>query len=314
MNNKLYSIILLSYYSSKRINKVYDKLKDRLDKEKIPFELIIMDDGSKDDSYKVALELEKKTDNVFAYQLSKNYTSHYSKFAGFTVCKGACATSIPDDDQMPLDIVVEMYRKWEQGNKIVIPYRSDRDDGASNNLFSNIYYKLMNSISDVEFPKGGADSFLADREIIDIINKRIHPINTSTTVEVLRLGFDPVFIPFVRPKTKGRSRWTMKKKFKLAKDTLLSSSTFPIRMISFIGVCSFLFAMLLMTLAIIVKLTGQNSIGGVSIPGWTSIVAFLSLFSGLLLLSLAVIAEYIWKIYEEVKSRPGYIIKRKGED
>ena len=172
----------------------------------------------------------------------------------------------------------------------------------------------MNSLSDVEFPKGGADGFLVDREIIDILNERIHPINTSTTVEVLRLGYDPQFIPFVRPKRKGKSRWTIKKKMRLAKDTILSSSTFPIRMISVIGIGSFIFAMILMILAIVVKITGHNSIGGVSIPGWTSIVAFLSLFSGLLLLSLAVIAEYIWKIYEEVKNRPGYIIKKKDED
>jgi len=307
----MYSVILLSYYSEKRINNVFNKVSETLEKENIPFEFIIMDDGSKDNSYKVALELEKKDARVRAYQLSKNYTSHYSKFAAFEVCKGSCATSIPDDEQMPMDILVKMYRHWEKGDKIVIPFRVSRDDGKIKDMFSNLYYKIMNSITDVSFPKGGADGFLIDREIIDILNTKIAPRNTSTTVEVLRLGFDPVFIPFDRPVVKNKSRWTFRKKMKLAMDTLLSSSTFPIRFISRLGMTSFFFSIVLIFLLAYIKLSGQNSIGGVSMPGWTSILAFVAFFSGLILFSLGIVAEYIWKIHEEVKGRPGYIIKKK---
>ena len=112
-----------------------------------------MDDGSKDNSYQVALELEKQDSRVRSYQLSKNYTSHYSKFAAFTVCKGDCATSIPDDEQMPLEIIIKMYRTWQKGHKIVMPYRISRNDGKIKDSFSNLYYKMMNSITDVTFPK-----------------------------------------------------------------------------------------------------------------------------------------------------------------
>lgn len=313
MSNKTYSIILLSYYSEKRINNVFKRVSEALEKENIPFEFIIMDDGSKDKSYEVALELEKKDDRVRAYQLSKNYTSHYSKFAAFSICKGGCATSIPDDEQMPLDIIIKMYRTWEKGNKIVMPFRTSRDDGKIKDTFSNLYYKMMNSITDVNFPKGGADGFLIDREVIDILNDQIVPRNTSTTVEVLRLGFDPVFIPFERPKVKNKSRWSFRKKLKLAMDTILASSTFPIRFISRLGVISFLVSLFLLFVVVYVKFSGTSSFGGVSVPGWTSLLAFLALFSGLILLSLGIVAEYIWKIHEEVKGRPGYIIKRKEE-
>ena len=116
----MYSIILLSYYSETRINNVFNRVSKALELENIPFEFIIMDDGSKDKSYEVALELEKKDSRVRAFQLSKNYTSHYSKFAAFSICKGDCATSIPDDEQMPLEIIIKMYRTWEMGHKIVI--------------------------------------------------------------------------------------------------------------------------------------------------------------------------------------------------
>ena len=113
-----------------------------------------------------------------------------------------------------------MYRIWEKGKKVIIPFRNKRDDSFMSNIFSNLYYAIMNTLSEIRFPKGGADIFLADREIIDIFNKYIHPKNTSTIIEVLRLGFDPVYLPFNRPACKNtKSRWTLRKKIRLALDT-----------------------------------------------------------------------------------------------
>ncbi len=309
-NSKLMSIILLSYYSGERIVSCYNIVKERFEQENIPFEFIVMDDGSKDDSYQIALKLEKQYNNVKAYQLSRNYTPHYSKFAGFSVCHGACATSMPDDMQQPLDTYVQMYRYWEQGHKLVIPNRESRNDGRISDWFSKSYYKIMNALSIVQFPIGGCDVFLADREIIDILNERIHPINTSTTVEVLRLGYDPFFFSFERPKVSNKSRWTFRKKLKLATDTFLSSSSFPIKFITQLGLLTSLLSLLMIIATVIIRLNNLV-IMGFSIPGWASIVIFISFFSGLILLSLGIIAEYIWRIYEEVKNRPGYIIKKK---
>lgn len=310
-DNKLLSIILLSYYSQDRINNVYEKVVQVMGKENIDFELIIVDDGSNDNSYKIACELEQKDDRVKAYQLSRNFTAHYAKFAGFSVSEGDCVTSIPDDLQMPLDVVVRMYRLWEQGHKIVMPFRASRRDGVIKDALSNLYYKIMNKISDVSFPKGGADGFLIDRELLEIFNERIHPINTSSTVEALRLGFDPVFIPFDRPPRGGRSRWTLRKRFKLALDTILSSSSFPIKMITVLGLISVLISLLFIIVVLIIKLYSTKGLLGITIPGWTSSFILISFFSGLILFSLGIIAAYIWLIYEEVKDRPGFIIKKK---
>lgn len=310
----LYSIILLSYYSEERIINVYEKIVQRMEKENIPFEFIIIDDGSKDNSYNVALELEGKDDRVCAYQLSKNYTSHYAKFAGFSVSKGDCVTSVPDDFQMPLDIIVEMYRLWQDGNKLVVPFRKSRNDGFVKAAFSRLYYFLMGKLSEANYPPGGADGFLADREIVEKLNK-IEPRNTSSIVEVLRLGFNPYFLPFDRPKsTVVNSRWTMSKKIKLAIDTFFSFSSFPIKMITTVGLISFMFSITLIFISIYVKLKGYQSFGGISIPGWTSNVIIISFFSGLILFSLGVIAEYIWRIFDEVKGRPGFIIKKKEDN
>jgi dolichol-phosphate mannosyltransferase len=310
-DKKLFSLILLSYHSQARIMPVYEKVAEVMENEKIPFEFIIIDDGSKDDSYKIACDLEKQDRRVRAFQLSRNITSHYAKFAGFSLCKGACVTSIPDDFQLPLEVVVKMYRYWEKGNKIVIPFRASRNDGMIKDSLSNLYYNIMNRISDVTFPKGGADGFLIDREILDIFNERIHPINTSTTVEALRMGFDPVFIPFDRPVRKGKSRWTFKKRLKLALDTILSSSSFPIKLITMLGILSVVLSILFIIAVLIIKLYSSRGLLGITIPGWTTSFILISFFSGLILFSLGIIAAYIWLIYEEVKDRPGYIIKQK---
>jgi dolichol-phosphate mannosyltransferase len=176
---------------------------------------------------------------------------------------------------------------------------------------SKMYYRLMNKLSVVKYPPGGCDVFLADREIIDIFNQRIHPINTSTTAEALRMGFDPVFIPFDRPNVRSKSRWTLSKKIKLAADSFFTFSNFPIHLITYLGILTAFFSFLLILLTVIVKLSGEKYLFGFSIPGWTTTVIFISFFSGLILFSLGIIAQYIWRIYEEVKDRPGYIIKKK---
>ena len=303
----MFSIILLSYNSSKNILNVYQHLKTELKQEKIDFEFIIIDDSSDDNSYEIAVQLEKNEKNVRSFQLSKNFTSHYSIFAGLSVAKGRCAIAIPDDFQIPTKTIIECYRIWEKGGKIVIPYRKSRNEKISIRLFSNFYYWIMNKFSEINFPPGGADTFLIDREIIDLINTRISPKNTSSIIEVLRLGFNPEFVPMERPASiNAKSRWTYKKKFKLAIDTLIASSSFPIKLISKVGLISFLISILLSGFYIYAKLNGM-----VEVPGWTLMTIFISLFSGLILLSIGVIAEYIWRIFEEVKNRPGFIIKDK---
>lgn len=313
LKKKTLSVILLSYYSKDRIRKAYLTLKELFAREKIPFEFIVMDDGSKDDSYRMALELEKEFPNVRAYQLSRNYTSHYSIFAGLSQAAGSCAISIADDEQLPYDNVVAMYRIWEQGEKIVIPHRVSRDDSWRSRIFSECFYRIMNTLSDVQYPPGGADQFLIDREVIDIINSRIHPINTTSISEVLRLGFSPYFYGYDRPVglNKNKSRWSFRKKLRLAKDTFFSSSSFPILLINRIGFLSASLAGVLIVFYLYIALFGNHKFWGIDVPGWISIILFIMLFGGMIMLSLGVIAEYIWRIYEEVKARPGYIIRKK---
>ena len=311
--NGLISIILLSYYSNERLKIAHRKIKDLMESENIPFQLLIMDDGSKDQSYSIACEIEKIDSRVNAYQLSRNYTSHYSAFAGLSLAIGDCAVLIPDDEQLPYNDIVKMYRIWANGAKVIIPHRLQRNDSFFTNKLSDLFYWFMNTISDIDFPKGGADSFLVDREIIDILNEKIHPIRTTTISEIIRLGYNPVEYPYVRPKgINEKSRWSFKNKIKLAKDYFYSSSTFPIKFISVTGIFFSFISVLIILIYSFAKLFGNEKFWNLDkYPGWVSIIILISFFSGIILFSLGIIAEYIWRIYEEVKNRPGYIIKKK---
>lgn len=313
-HSKMMSLIILAFQSEQRLRPAYEAVVGRLQTEQIPYEIIIIDDGSKDNTWAIAQQLAKEDPRMRVFRLSRNYTSPYVQFAGFSVCKGACVSFMPDDLQRPLDTMVECYRQWEAGHKLVVSYRASRSDGWWSDLFSNLYYKVMNALSDVTFPPGGADGFLADREIIDIMNTRIHPIHTSAVVEVLRLGFDPLFVPYDRPPRQGKSRWTWKKKVRLAKDTFFASSSFPIRAITNLGLWISLLCLLAIPALIYARFFAESHLFGFPIPGWTTIVTLVAFFNGLMLFCLGVVAEYIWRIYEEVKGRPGFIIRKDDSD
>ena len=309
--NKTLSIIILCYYSQQKLNVAYERLSQIFEADQIPFELIIIDDGSKDNSFEIARTLEKNNSNVRAFQLSRNYTSHYAAFAGLSVAKGACCALIADDEQQPYTSLVEMYRLWEKGNKVVIPFRNNRKDPFFSKLFANSFYKIFNSIADIKFPIGGADTFFIDREIIDIMNKYISPRRTTTITEILRLGFNPVYVPYDRLKgNNNKSRWILKKKINLAKDLFYSSSSWPIKFITNLGLLCFVFSIGLVLLLIYARFFGNNRFWHLkNFPGWTSTVVIVAFFAGLILLSLGIIAEYIYRIFEEVKGRPGFLIK-----
>jgi len=168
--------MLLSYFSSERIESVFREVDRRMQDEGICYEFIIIDDGSTDNSYQVASALADKYTQVRAYQLSRNFSAHYAMFAGFSLARGDIVTAMPDDWQTPMDVYIRMYREWQNGAQVIIPYRDKRNDGFMNEIFARSYYKIMNSLSDVSLPPLGADIFAIDRQLVDIINERIHPI------------------------------------------------------------------------------------------------------------------------------------------
>lgn len=306
--NKL-SIILLSYQSESRLERAVTSIDQGLTAANIPHEVIIIDDGSTDRSYSIAKNLESTIPSVFAYQLTRNFTSPMAQFAGLEVCSGNCASPMPDDGQRPVEHIIEMYRMWEKGHKIIIGYRAERSDGKTSDFFSNAYYSFMNKFSNIKFPPGGSDGYLIDREIIDVLNERISKRNTTPVIELLKLGYNAVFIPYKRPQSSSKSRWTWKKKINLALNTFFSSSIVPLRMITWLGLIVFFLSFIAIVFIVAAKIFSDNTLFGFPIQGWTTIVVLITMFNGILMLCIGLVSEYMWRIYDEVKQRPPYIIR-----
>jgi dolichol-phosphate mannosyltransferase len=309
MDNRTLSIILLAYQSESRLEKAVREIDASLIAADIPHEIIIIDDGSTDHSFEIARELAARMEHVVSYRLARNYTSPMAQFAGLEKCTGQCACPIPDDGQRPMEHIIAMYRLWQQGHKIIIGYRSERKDGKVNDFLSGAYYSLMNTFSEISFPSGGTDGYLIDREIIDILNTKISKRNTTPVIEILKLGFNTILVPYKRPSSSSRSRWTFRKKINLALTTFFSSSIVPLRMITWLGLAVFCISLLAILLIIAAKLFSDNTLFGFPIQGWTTLVVLMTLFNGVIMLCIGLVAEYMWRIYDEVKQRPPYIIR-----
>ena len=224
---KKISIIVPVYYNQDNLlplyadlkEKVFDKLKENTNTE---YELIMVDDGSKDNSYKVMQDLAKIDSNIKIIHLSRNYGEHAAILAGLSQCTGDCAVRKAADLQEPSEMILDMMKKYDEGYKVVLATRADREEPIVQKAFSNLYAFLMRKLALHNMPKGGFDSFLIDRQVIDFLVK-MQESNTSLMSQILWAGFETATVPYIRKKREiGKSRWTLSKKIKLVYDSLLS--------------------------------------------------------------------------------------------
>lgn len=312
---KKISIIVPVYYNQDNLlplyadlkEKVFNKLKENTNTE---YELIMVDDGSKDNSYKVMQDLAKIDSNIKIIHLSRNYGEHAAILAGLSQCTGDCAVRKAADLQEPSEMILDMMKKYDEGYKVVLATRADREEPIVQKAFSNLYAFLMRKLALHNMPKGGFDSFLIDRQVIDFLVK-MQESNTSLMSQILWAGFETATVPYIRKKREiGKSRWTLSKKIKLVYDSLISFSYFPIKMITNVGFFSFFISVMLLLIIIYKKFVGK-----IDVEGYTSLIMVMLMAFGIIMLSIGILGEYLWRTYDAARKRPPYIIEKveKGE-
>ena len=305
---KKISIVVPVYYNQDNLLPLYADLKEKvLTKlpEGIEYELIFVDDGSKDKSYEVMKDLAKLDKNIKLVKLSRNFGEHSALLAGLSQCTGDCAVRKAADLQEPSEVILEMIKKYKEGNKVVLAVRADREEPITQKAFSNLYAFLMRKLALHNMPKGGFDTFLIDRQVIDVVVK-MQESNTSLMSQILWAGFETATVPYVRKKRKiGKSRWTLSKKIKLVYDSLLSFSYFPIKLITTAGFLSFLIAIILLIVIVYKRMTGI-----IDVEGYTSIIMIMLMGFGIIMLSIGILGEYLWRTYDAARNRPPYIIEK----
>ena len=263
----------------------------------------MVNDGSTDGSYSEMLKIAEKDKNIVLVNLSRNFGEHKATLAGLAHCTGTVAVRKAADLQEPSEMILEMYDKYIEGNKVVLAVRADREEGLSQKMFSSIYCGMMRKFALANMPKGGFDTFMISRQVIDIL-VTIGEKNAPVTEQILWTGFDSAKVYYTRKKREiGKSGWTFSKKVKLAIDSLLSFSYFPVRCISGVGVISFLSAFIWVVVILV-----QKCVGYIDVPGYTTLTILLLVSVGFIMLSLGIIGEYVWRMFDEVRNKPAYIV------
>lgn len=297
------SIVVPVYYNSDTLMMLYEDMKEKILGKLGEYEIIFTDDGSGDHSFEVMEQIRAMDSNVKCVKLSRNFGEHAALLAGLSVCTGDCAVTKQADLQEDSEIILEMYESWKKGNKVVLAVRSDRDEPVLKKFFASLYYAIIHKCVDKNMPVGGCDCYLIDRKVIEVL-KLLDEKNSSLTMQVLWVGFQTDRIYFHRRNREiGKSRWTLAKKVKLVMDSMMSFSYFPIRFMSGIG-----FMFFLISIVWILEVIYEAVAIGTPIRGWASLMCLILFASGMIMVMLGMIGEYIWRTLDASRNRPPFII------
>ncbi len=301
------SFVIAVYHNEGALSKTHEKIRSVFasDLAEHEYEIVFVDDGSKDGSLQEILKLREQDSRVKALTFTRNFGQMAAMLAGFKEATGDAVINISADLQDPVELIPQMIEKWREGSEIVICYRTDRADSLLAKLFSRLAYGVLR-LSCPQIPPGGFDFVLMDRKVMDAFNA-IDVRHRFFQGDLLWTGYRTSFLPYVRLKrTIGKSQYNFAKKLKNFLDAVLDASYLPIRFISLIGLVTSTFGLLY---SITIVYTWVR--GGTPFQGWAPIMIAILLVGGLIMLMLGVIGEYVWRINEEVRKRPNYVVRDK---
>lgn len=297
------SIVVPVYYNADTLELLYEDMQKKILGQLGDYEIVFVDDGSGDESWEVMTRLRDRDTHIKCVKLSRNFGEHAALLAGLSECTGDCAVTKQADLQEDSGIILEMYESWKRGNKVVLAVRKERKENPVKVFFANLYYALIRKIVNKNMPVGGCDCYLVDRKVIEVL-ECLDEKNSSLTLQVLWAGFRTDKIYFVRQDREiGKSRWTLAKKVKLVMDSVMSFSYFPLRFMTGLGVLFNLLAIVLLISVMLEKITK-----GTPIVGWASLMCVILCASGVIMLMLGILGEYIWRTLDAARTRPPYIV------
>jgi len=268
------------------------------------FEFLFVDDGSKDETPAILAALHARDSRVKALRFSRNFGSHAACLAGLMEAQGEVMVILAADLQDPPELIPQMLAKIEAGSDIVLAVRDQREESWLTVTMANLYHRLMRRYAIPAWPPHGADVVMLRRPVRDALI-RWRQKNTSIFAQLLWLGFRRTSIRYNKARRHaGQSKWSLARKTKLFVDSFVSFSFTPIRIISYAGisvsVCGFAYALFIVL---------NRLFYGKPIPGWSSIMVVLLLVSGFQMLMLGVIGEYLWRVADEVRGTPPFVIE-----
>ena len=302
------SLCISVYKSEDNLRPLYADLKEKfIDKIDYDYEIVMVNDGSPDNSWAVMQELAAQDPHIKIVKLSRNFGAHAADLCGLAHATGDCAIVKAADLQEPTEMILDMVDSWRRGNNVVLAVRKERDESRGQVFFANMYYALMRKTALPNMPKTGFDSYLVDRKVIRVLDE-LDEKNSMVTGQILWCGFQTDQVYYTRKEREiGKSGWTLKKKVRLVMDSLFGFSTVPISIVLGVGVLSFIIALVWAIWILIDKLAGR-----IDVSGWTTLFVF-SLFSfGTIMITLGILGEYLWRTFDASRRRPTYIVEEEN--
>ncbi|MCC7268551.1 MAG: glycosyltransferase family 2 protein [Caulobacteraceae bacterium] len=282
----------------------YQRLREALDAVHPDYEIVCVNDGSRDASLAVMLAHRAGDPRIKIVNLSRNFGKEVALSAGLDACTGDLVVPIDVDLQDPPELIAEFIAKWREGYDVVYGVRVDRSaDTALKRWTSHNFYRLFNRISDVPRPYNAGDCRLMDRRVVEVL-KQLPERNRFMKGLFAWVGFRQVGVDYVRPaRAAGQTSFRYWRLWNFALDGLTSFSSLPIRVWSYVGAAAGVGAVLA-ALALIAR----TLIHGRDVPGYPSIVVLILLSFGVQMLAIGALGEYVSRIYQEVKGRPLYVV------
>lgn len=306
---KKISVVIPMYYEEEVAEECYKRMTEVLKGiENYTYEIIFINDGSKDKTLPILEEIASKDEKVKVLSFSRNFGHQCAVTAGLQHVTGDAIVIIDADLQDPPELIPEMLKLWEQGNEVIYGKRKTRDGESKFKLLTaKMFYNTLNALSDVDIPKDTGDFRLVDRKVVDVVNS-LPEHNKFLRGLFSWVGFEQKAFEYERKERfAGKTKYPLKKMLKLASDGIIGFSTKPLKFVGGLGIFAIIVSALILLYSILSFAFKWNNLT----PGWTSIMVTTTFFSGTILISLWMIGEYIARIYDESKDRPQYIIKKK---
>lgn len=314
---KKISVVIPMYCEEEVVDICYKRVVNNLKKlsDKYSYEIIFINDGSKDSTLEILKKIASNDDNVKIISFSRNFGHQAAVTAGIRNATGDAIIIMDADLQDPPELFEGMIEKWEDGYEVVYGKRKTREgESIFKLLTARMFYNTLNKLSEIEIPKDTGDFRLVDRKVIDVI-AALPEHNKFLRGLFSWVGFNQYAYEYNRVnRVAGKTKYPFKKMFKLATDGILSFSAKPLKIVGAIGIFSVIVSIIILIYSIVSYMFKLNSLT----PGWTSIMCTMTFIGGIILISLWMIGEYIARIYEESLGRPEYIIDElinfKGEE
>ena len=302
---KMLSVVLPAYNEEKMIVRAAQEVGKVLENARISYELVFVDDGSKDATWRQIEETAKENPHITGVHFSRNFGKEAAMFAGLANAKGDCCVVMDCDLQHPPETLVEMYRLWEQGYEVVEGVKRTRGkESALHRASAGMFYKIISKAVGIDMSRA-SDFKLMDRRAVDAILE-MPERNAFFRALSSWVGFRSASVEFdVQERTEGESKWSTGALIRYAVTNIVAFSSAPMQFVTFAGIGVFLLGIILGIQTLVKYFMGH------AVEGFTTVILLILFIGSIIMISLGIIGYYISKIYEEVKGRPRYLISRK---